>query len=456
MRGALVRYSLPLAGLCIFTAFATLYAGAPYLYTEILTGLGIEPFRYPFLDGQYVLAGAECWHFGINVYLSDPCDVLNRPHGYSPLWLRLPVIPMSMTIPLGVGLAIIFILSLAVVAPVQRGREFGLGLLAATSPMVLFALERANLDLIVFLLVVAAGVAWPRLSGGWRLLAYGPPLLAALLKYYPLTLLCLTLREWSRAFLVATAASFGAVAVFIAAFHGEVLASLHNIPGGGYATRMFGADNPAETYFIDNFGAPVLLGGADQLMTIFTALPDTLAHRIVRISIIIVTALLAVVPAIRMARTSATRASIAQLSPRRSFFLVSGAALIAGCFFAGQSLNYRGVHLLFVLPAFLALSEREAGQQDRSRFWWMSLVIVFLMWGDCFRTWLSDDSLVLARLGLWLIRELLWWWLAGSLVGVLLCFALEAPLCHELRVRFDWRNRHRLAPAQHHDNALHR
>jgi hypothetical protein len=230
-------------------------------------------------------------------------------------------------------------------------------------------------------------------------------------------------------------------AVFIAAFHGEVLASLHNIPGGGYATGMFGAYNAAEAYFIDSFGSPVLLGGVDQLI----AAPDTLAHRMVGIGIIVATALLAVVPAIRMARTPATRASIAQLSPHQNFFLVSGAALIAGCFFAGQSLNYRGVHLLLVLPAFLALSEREAGEQGGSRFWSASVVIVFLMWGDCFRTWLSSDGLMLARLGLWLIRELLWWWLAGNLVGVLLCFALDAPLFHELRARFDPRERGRLA-----------
>jgi len=455
MSHALVRYSLPIAGLCIFAAFAALYVYAPHLYTEILAGLGLAPFHYPFLDGQYALAGAKCWHVGIDVYVNDPCDVLDRAHGYSPLWLRLPVIPMSMTIPLGIGLTVIFILSLAVVAPVRRGREFGLGLLAAASPMVLFALERANLDLVVFLLVVTAGLAWPRLSGSWRLLAYGPPLLAGLLKYYPMTLLCLPLRERPRAFLVATAASLGAVAVFLAAFHGEVLASLHNIPGGGYTTGMFGANNPAGAYFADNFGAPILLGGITQLIASVTAVPAAAAPGLLLISIVGTMALLTVVPALRIARAPATRASIAQLSPRQSFFLASGAALIAGCFFAGQSLNYRGVHLLLVLPAFLALSEREADQLDRSRFWRASVVIVFLMWGDCLRTWVSSDGLMLARLGLWLIRELLWWWLVGSLVGVLLCFALEAPLFHELRTRIErWKRRRLSVPAQHPDDPL--
>jgi hypothetical protein len=436
MARALLRYSLPAAGLSILAVFAVLYAVAPQLYTEILVGLGVAPFRYPFLDGQYVLAGSECWHLGINVYINDPCDALDRAHGYSPLWLRLPIIPMSMTIPLGTGLAVIFILSLAAVAPVRRGGEFGLYLLATTSPMVLFALERANLDLIIFLLVVTAGLAWSRVSGGWRLLAYGLPVLAVLLKYFPITLLCLPLRERPRAFLVVTAASVALIGVFIAAFHGEIIASLSNIPGGGYATGMFGAHSPGGAYFSDNFGAPVLLGGVKQFIAAGSAVPDSLAHRLLLIGIVAGTALIAVFPAIRMARTPATRAAIAQLCPRQNFYLAGGAALIAGCFFAGQSVNYRGVHLLMVLPAFLALSGRAADPQDRLLFWRASLVIVFLMWGDCFRFWLSSEGLLQLRLALWVIRELLWWWLVGVLAGVLLGVALESPLFRVLAERF--------------------
>jgi hypothetical protein len=435
MLRALPRYSLPAAGLAIFAVFAVLYAVAPQVYTEILIGLGVAPFRFPFLDGQYVLAGSECWHLGINVYINDPCDALDRAHGYSPLWLRLPIIPMSMTIPLGTGLAVIFILSLAAVAPGRRGIEFALCLLATTSPMVLFAIERANLDLIIFLLVVTAGLAWSRVAGGWRLLAYGLPVLAALLKYFPITLLCLPLRERPRAFLVVTAASIVLIGGFIAAFHGEILASLSNIPGGGYATGVFGAHSPGGAYFSDNFGAPVLLGGVKQLIAA-GAVPDTLALRLLLIGIVAGTAFIAVVPAIRIARTPATRAAIAQLRPRQNFYLAGGAALIAGCFFAGQSVNYRGVHLLMVLPAFLALSERAADPQNRLLFWRASLVIVFLMWGDCFRFWLSSEGLMQLRLALWLIRELLWWWLVGVLAGVLLGIALESPLFRVLADRF--------------------
>lgn len=435
MRPLLVRYSLPAAGLFILAAFAVLYATAPQLYAALLVDLGLAPFRYPFLDGQYVLAGSECWHLGIDVYANDPCDVLDRAHAYSPLWLRLPAIPMTMTIPLGMSLAVLFVLSLAAVAPVRSGRDFVLCLLAAASPMALFALERANVDIIIFLLVVAAGLLGPRLSGGWRLLAYAPPLLAALLKYYPITLLCVALRERPRVFFITTAASIAAVGIFVILFRAELLASLPNIPGGGYATGIFGAFNSSGAYFSDNFGAPVLLGGIAQIIAYGPTAPDAFTFRLVLIGVLTMASLLAVIPSVRMTCAPAVRASIARLCPRQNFFLVSGAALVAGCFFAGQSIDYRGVHLLLVLPGLLALSQRETSPGHGALFWNASLVIVFLMWGDCFRVWLSGDNLGLLRLGLWFVRELMWWWLAGVFVGVLLCFALESPLFQELSAR---------------------
>jgi hypothetical protein len=432
----ILRYALlPAVGLAILAAFALLYATVPQLYAEILRGLGLAPFRYPFLDGQYVLAGAECWHLGINVYLSDPCDVLDRAHAYSPLWLRLPVVPMSMTMGLGVGMAVIFVLSLAVVAPARRGRDVVVCLLAASSPMVLFALERANVDVIIFLLVVATGLLWPKLSGGLRLFAYAPALLAALLKYYPVTLLCLMLRQRPRSFFIAMTVALAAAALFIAAFRAELLASLPNIPGGGYATAVFGVVNPGGLYFGDNFGAPVLLGGIAQIITYGAGAPDAFVHRLLLTGVLVGVTLLAAIPALRMTRAARTRVSIARMCPRQNFFVVGGAALIAGCFFAGQSIDYRGVHLLLVLPAFLLLSDCEMPREERRRFWHASLVIVFLMWGDCFRVWLSSEPLALLRLAFWFVRELLWWWLAGVLVGVLLCVALESPLFHELGAR---------------------
>jgi hypothetical protein len=431
------RYALlPAIGLAILAALALLYATAPQLYVEILGALGLVPFRYPFLDGQYVLAGAECWHLGINVYVSDPCDVLDRAHAYSPLWLRLPVLPMSMTMALGVGMAVVFVLSLAVVAPVRRGRDFTLCLLAATSPMVLFALERANADVIIFLLVVAAGLLWPRLSGAWRLAAYAPSLLAALLKYYPITLLCLALRERPRIFAAVIGIALATVAVFIAEFRTEFLASLPNIPGGGYAAGMFGAADPARGYFTDNFGAIVLPGGIADILQRVGLAPQSVLYPLLFGSFVGVAVLRGLRPALAMVCDGEVPGAIAALPARENFFLVSGAALVAGCFFAGQSINYRGIYLFFVLPAFLTLSDNLRSPHGRSRFQQAAIIVVVLMWGDSIRYWLDARGFEAVRIVIWFVRELFWWHVVGILVGALLCFATVSPLAQEISARY--------------------
>jgi hypothetical protein len=45
--------------------------------------------------------------------------------------------------------------------------------------------------------------------------------------------------------------------------------------------------------------------------------------------------------------------------------LLIGAALIGGCFFAGSSAGYRGINLLFTLPAILTLARM--GHEARVR-----------------------------------------------------------------------------------------
>src|SRR5690349_5582908 len=131
-------------------------SGAHSAYFGALSVLGVEPFSFPFLDAHAVLAAAECGRQGINVYLLNPCDALGRPHGYSPLWLV--IIPSSVgtrgTGWVGATIDLLFLLSLLLVLRPHTARElFFLGA-AAASPMTVYALERANNDIVVFLLVI--------------------------------------------------------------------------------------------------------------------------------------------------------------------------------------------------------------------------------------------------------------------------------------------------------------
>src|SRR5205085_9377092 len=80
----------PLASLLVFAFFAALWAcGLRASYFAILDFLGVEPFKFPFVDAHVLLSAAECQRMGVDVYLQNPCDVLHRPHVFTPLWLSL-------------------------------------------------------------------------------------------------------------------------------------------------------------------------------------------------------------------------------------------------------------------------------------------------------------------------------------------------------------------------------
>src|SRR5271156_3182062 len=112
------RLAIPTGMLCIYVIMAGLWlSGAHSFYFGARRVLGVEPFSFPFLDTHAVLAAAECARQGIEVYLSNPCDALGRPHSYSPLWLL--IVPGSLgtrsTGWVGASLDLLFLLSLTAV-----------------------------------------------------------------------------------------------------------------------------------------------------------------------------------------------------------------------------------------------------------------------------------------------------------------------------------------------------
>src|SRR5689334_9081991 len=124
--------------LCLYAIMAGLWlSGAHSLYFGALRLLGVEPFSFPFLDTHAVLAAAECGRQGVDIYLSNPCDALGRPHVYSPLWLA--IVPGSLgtraTWWVGASFDLLFLVSLAVVLRPRTVRELFILGAAAVSPM---------------------------------------------------------------------------------------------------------------------------------------------------------------------------------------------------------------------------------------------------------------------------------------------------------------------------------
>src|SRR6476659_7217475 len=77
------RAVLPSIGLVLLGTTVCLNVWAPALYTSIMSaimpgpGAGVE--ARPFWDTQYLLLKVTCWQRGVNVYVTNPCDLFIDP-----------------------------------------------------------------------------------------------------------------------------------------------------------------------------------------------------------------------------------------------------------------------------------------------------------------------------------------------------------------------------------------
>lgn len=404
------RLALPIVALCLFVALALLWGtGLHSLYFSALRLVGVEPFSFPFLDIHAVLAAAECGRQGVDVYQFNPCDALERPHVYSPFWLVIMpgFLGVQATSWVGVSLDVLFILSFPIVLRPRSLRDIFLLGLAALSPMTVYALERANNDLVVYLLVVCAS-ALLVVSRPYRLCSYALFLTAGLLKYYPLVLLLLLARERRRHAILAASIVSLILISFGIYYRLDLGKALANVPSSSYFTDAFSAGNLP-------FGFAESLG-------------DGLARPI--IMVLLLTAL----SMVTIARMRRTLRLLDREDPEWKRWemqcLAIGSMLVTACFFAGQNINYRGIYFLLVLSGLVCLC-RLANEPAIRRFWGQTIAaVLFVMWDEFFRR--AIHALVVLFAGeevrsrvdifFWVGRELVWWWLIAGLFAIVLSY----------------------------------
>jgi hypothetical protein len=410
-----LRFTAPAAGLAAMIVLTLLYWFEPQSYYRVLAFIGIEPFGYPFLDLQVVLSWVECWQRGADVYITNPCDVLGRVMNYSPLWLLLTFLPgKEWTNPLGLCLAISFFLALTVLPPPRSGRELVPRLIATLSPVTTYAVERANIDLLIFLMATTAGVL---LLGPLRkrVAAYAMIIIAGLLKLYPLVLMVLTLRERPRVFLCVNAATAAVMLTIGIYFRVEAAKMMTNIPRGWAFNESFGAHQLPDLIVqkVDVAMHPGLAVLALVKLAIFAALFLAMAGWL-----------------FRMVRWRDFRIALARLPEPEKMFLLIGSALIAGCFFTGSSSGYRGIHLLFTLPGLLAMARIESDTGVRQVAVQGCVLVVALTWAGFFTWYGLFPEILVSWIGkvpgtrlvhfLGLLSEIAWWQIATLFIAILI------------------------------------
>ena len=427
-----LRWVIPACGIALLALFGVLYTTDTPLYSHVLTWFMSRPFSHPFIDWEWIPSAVECWQRGVDVYVDNTCyqTIAHGRHNYSPLWLRMTFLPYGArwVAPFGLGIGALFFASLAALPPPRRVAGFLVTALATFSSLTAFAVERANVDLIMFVLTVAAAVCW---AGPlrWRLAGYGIIVLAGLLKFYPFVLLILALRERPRVFAGICAATLVTLAAFGLTF-GDELRHISAVPGG--------------IYFEDRFAAVNLPYGLSLIAT-GSAAPAALPR-----AVLLLLTLAAVLRAASLSHRLRLDIALAAMPKREAGLLVAGAVLICACFFAGQNIGYRAIMLLLTLPGLLWLASCPESRSGRGTFVATGCAVVLVMWALAIRSVAESLSGGAAMVfGHWLINELAWWWVVSVLLAVPIGFVRGSRIGREALARdFGIRSNDRGIPSE--------
>jgi hypothetical protein len=362
----------------------------------VVTGIG-EPGR-PFMDLYGILAACDAAKAGVDPFLPNNFDPYHRPHVYTTWWLGLGHLGLGRadTAWLGSGLLVAVLLAALVMARPRQPRE-GLGLvLILVSPAFLMAVNRANNDLVVFVLMSIGLLCFRREA--WPLRTFGVLLfaLSAVLKYYPLVTLVVLFELRSRRQLAGNLALYGLL--LLLAWPGLE-------PGLKSAARHM-----PQPDWLYAFGAPVFWRNL--------GIPGTLVW---------------LVPAVLLAGWGGLvawrqRPGVAgAASPAEREFIL-GAATLLGMFFLGSSFAYKLVFVVWLLP-WLWQQHTDGTEARWARVTWALLLAVVWLEGmvavglNLGFARNSEMALSLLKAGLTVAQLVTWAWIACLVRCVLVLLA---------------------------------
>jgi hypothetical protein len=362
---AAVLYRPDLDGRLLLAGVLAVYflvVALPHLIwgADIWRFLGVPTGPSPFFDTRNLTAALECRRLGYDPLRESPCDPWDRPLNYPRVWLALRWLGLnqSHTDVLAVVFIALFLASIfLVIGRVSLGSGAVMAI-AVCSPSVMFAVERGNMDIVVFTLLAAAVLVWR--DGRWGDVA--SPLIvlvAATAKIYPVFALpAFAFVRRRRAALVAVGCvvAFGVYALVTL---GDIAANARIAPQGDF--HAFGARIlPAAIYH--RFVPERWQGGA--------ATKQLLA----------VVPVLVAAPFVWVAGRRRLPAVDDELTSWRRLSFWIGSLVFLGTFAVGNNFDYRLVFVLLTLPQLMAWASAAEGEPRR----WLAavtlLAVLVLLW----------------------------------------------------------------------------
>jgi hypothetical protein len=316
------------------TAVGTLMTTRGYMETWMMWNF--SPMPHPFSDFRVVTAGAESRREGHDPMTDNVRDPWQRLMNYPRIWQQLERLGVnqSHTVPIGVGLVGAFLVSMLIwPGEMTVGTAFVL-LAGLLSPPVMMAMERGNIELVVFFLSALA-IWMARRS----VLAAGCVVTAMVLKLFPLAGILMLVRAGRRRFLRLFGAALALTAVYVV-----------------YSYRDLQAiDNGTPRSSIFSYGVHVAAYMASERKIAFIT-----GHWNATLNALRLFAGLLLVAGFFVDRLRpATNADDVETPALDAFRL--GAAIYLGTFFLGNNWDYRMVFLLFILPQLWLWSVGRSG-----------------------------------------------------------------------------------------------
>lgn len=372
------------------TAYLALVAVARLMWqVDLWPHLGVPSGPSLFFDARNLTAAWECQRLGFDPLYESPCDPWGRPLMYLRPWLVLGAVGLdqSHTAIVAVVLIVGMLASFGILLGRVPAGTGGLLTLALCSPAVMFAIERANMDLALFSVLSVAVVLWRAFPRSARLVSPLLVLVAATAKIYPVFALPAFALARSRRAARAAVAATAAFAAYLVVNRADIRHVAEIATQGEHFS----------------FGARILIAHLyHQMRADQWAGPAVLKQLLA----IVPLGCVAVVIAVRVHRQLGDRHDTSEISPAPLIAFQCGALIYLGSFAVANNFDYRLVFLLLTLPQLIEWAR--APTHRMSSLAAITIVATLLL------LWVGSLSRVLQ---LW--DELATWLVAGLLAAIL-------------------------------------
>jgi len=346
--------------------------------------VGVEHLRPSFFDTRVITTGLDTYRLGGDPLVANRLDPWRRPMNYPRVWLGLARLGIAEkdTATLGILIACSFFAAMLLLMGRITAIEGAIYGMLLCLPAVTLGLERGNIDLVIFALLVVAALLFGQRAGTYG--SYGLLTLATVLKLYPVCGFVIGLRERRRLGLALLVICVAASVFYFYWIRKDIALIARRTPQIkeiSYGRRVLFQELAAWHFAVDiEAWSRIAVIGSVLLAVIASAVTKQL-----------------------------------EFSSRAGTLMTMGAAIYAGSFAVMNNFDYRLIFLLFLIPQLLEWARR------RDPYRWVGVASIVMIAGALLLA--NADTL---QLPLFILKEVLNWMAFIFCMVILLCLGKDA------------------------------